>query len=33
MFHEASTRMVSSFEARVHALHLMRQHAGGRSPL
>ena len=32
MFHEASTRMVSAFEARVHALHLIRQHASGHSP-
>jgi coenzyme Q-binding protein COQ10 len=32
MFHEASTRMVSAFEARVHTLHLMRQHAKGHSP-
>jgi coenzyme Q-binding protein COQ10 len=27
MFQEASTRMLSAFEARVHALHLKRQHA------
>ena len=27
MFHQASTRMVSAFEARVHALHATRQHA------
>jgi coenzyme Q-binding protein COQ10 len=33
MFHEASTRMMSAFEARVHALHLIRQHASGHSPL
>ena len=29
MFHEASTRVVKAFEARVHALHLTRHHAGG----
>ena len=29
MFHEASTRMVSAFEARVHALHLTRHPAKG----
>ena len=33
MFHEASTRMVSAFEARVHTLHLMRRHTSGHSPL
>jgi coenzyme Q-binding protein COQ10 len=32
MFHEASTRMVSAFETRVHTLHSMRQHAKGHSP-
>jgi coenzyme Q-binding protein COQ10 len=29
MFHEASTRMVSAFEARVHTLELGRHHAKG----
>ncbi|HEY1503371.1 MAG TPA: type II toxin-antitoxin system RatA family toxin [Stellaceae bacterium] len=29
MFHEASTHMVSAFEARVHMLHGKRQHAKG----
>ena len=29
MFHEASTRMVSAFEARAHALHTTRPHAKG----
>jgi coenzyme Q-binding protein COQ10 len=29
MFHEASTRMVSAFEARAHALHVTRPHAKG----
>ena len=29
MFHEASTRMVSAFEARTHALHATRPHAKG----
>jgi len=29
MFHEASMRMVSAFEARVHTLHLMRHRAKG----
>jgi coenzyme Q-binding protein COQ10 len=27
VFHEASTRMVSAFESRVHLLHLMHRHA------
>ena len=27
MFHEATTRMMSAFESRVHLLHLMRRHA------
>jgi coenzyme Q-binding protein COQ10 len=27
MFHEATTRMMSAFESRVHLLHMMRQHA------
>lgn len=31
MFHQASTRMVGAFEARVHALHLMRQETKGHS--
>ena len=30
MFHEASTRIVGAFEARVHALNLVRHHAKGR---
>ena len=32
MFHEASTRMVSAFEARVDALHLTRRNANSRLP-
>ncbi len=27
MFHEATTRMMSAFESRVHLLHMMRRHA------
>ena len=27
MFHEATTRMLSAFESRVHLLHMMRRHA------
>jgi coenzyme Q-binding protein COQ10 len=27
MFHEATTRMMSAFESRMHLLHLMRRHA------
>ena len=27
MFHEATTRMMSAFESRVHLLHAMRRHA------
>ena len=27
MFHEATTRMMSAFESRVHLLHTMRRHA------
>jgi coenzyme Q-binding protein COQ10 len=27
MFHEASTRMMSAFESRVHLVHMMRRHA------
>jgi coenzyme Q-binding protein COQ10 len=32
MFHEAATRMVSAFEARVHLLHAMQRH-GKRHPM
>jgi coenzyme Q-binding protein COQ10 len=31
MFHEASTRMMSAFESRVHLLHAMQQHASRHS--
>jgi coenzyme Q-binding protein COQ10 len=27
MFHEATTRMMSAFESRVHLVHMMRRHA------
>jgi len=32
MFHEASTRMVSAFESRVHFLHVIRHHPKGHLP-
>ena len=32
MFHEASTRMVSAFESRVHFLHALRQRTKGHLP-
>jgi len=32
MFHEAATRTMSAFEARVHLLHAMQQHANQHPP-
>jgi coenzyme Q-binding protein COQ10 len=32
MFHEASTRMMSAFESRVHLVHMMQRHARPHPP-
>jgi coenzyme Q-binding protein COQ10 len=32
MFHEATTRMMSAFESRMHLVHMMRRHGTRHSP-